>query len=50
MPGFLRAGIRKEKCVMSRTKKKWQFPHEFLIVLGLTVLACILTYVIPAGV
>ena len=35
---------------MSRTKKKWQFPHEFLIVLGLTVLACILTYVIPAGV
>lgn len=30
-------------------KSKFRFPHEFIIILALIVLACILTYVVPAG-
>jgi uncharacterized ion transporter superfamily protein YfcC len=30
-------------------KQKWSFPHEFIIVIIMAVLACILTYIIPAG-
>jgi uncharacterized ion transporter superfamily protein YfcC len=30
-------------------KQKWSFPHEFIIVIVMAVLACILTYIIPAG-
>jgi uncharacterized ion transporter superfamily protein YfcC len=29
--------------------KRWLFPHEFIIVIIMAVLACILTYIIPAG-
>ncbi|WP_312832207.1 YfcC family protein [Sedimentibacter saalensis] len=35
---------------MEATKrKKLSFPHEFIIVIVMAVLACILTYIIPAG-
>ncbi len=36
---------------MDNTKKKGKirFPHEFIIILVLIVLACILTYIVPAG-
>lgn len=36
---------------MDNTKKKGKirFPHEFIIILALIVLACILTYIVPAG-
>ncbi len=32
-----------------KTKGNFRFPHEFIIILCLLVLACILTYVVPAG-
>src|SRR5690625_4379078 len=30
-------------------KKKWSFPHEFLIIITMALIACVLTYIIPAG-
>ncbi|MEI3610398.1 YfcC family protein [Pseudogracilibacillus sp. SO10305] len=34
---------------MLEKKKKWSFPHEFIIIVTMAVIACILTYIIPAG-
>lgn len=34
---------------MEKSAKKFTFPHEFIIIIVLGVLACILTYIIPAG-
>ena len=33
----------------TKKEKKIRFPHEFIIILALVVLACILTYIVPAG-
>ncbi len=36
--------------VKETTKKGLVFPHEFIIVIGMALIACFLTYIIPAGV
>src|SRR5699024_11133338 len=46
--GEIKIKKQEEKVKMTK-KKKWSFPHEFIIVIMMALVACVLTYVIPAG-
>ena len=34
---------------MTGTKKKFTVPHVYILLLGLILICCILTYIVPAG-
>lgn len=34
---------------MAKEKKKFEFPHSFVIILGIVLVMCILTWIVPAG-